>query len=170
MTHRLKALRTMVLLAWVAAVTLGGTAYGQAIQESYTITADTPLRSGPGASYPAVTTLPEGIQVSVVGKQGRWLKVVSKHGGKPGYVDEQFAARSATSQRRSTSVAGPYRTLREVDLRQGPGVKYPKIARIPADITVHVVRAEGDWLRVESKKGGKPGYVDKRDVERWQER
>lgn len=24
--------------------------------------------------------------------------------------------------------------------------------------------------RVESKKGGKPGYVDKRDVERWQER
>jgi hypothetical protein len=43
------------------------------------------------------------------------------------------------------------------------------VARIPADIKVNVVRAEGDWLRVESKKGGKPGYVDKRDVERWRD-
>jgi len=29
-----------------------------------------------------------------------------------------------------------------------------------------VVRAEGDWLKVESKRGGKPGYIEKRDVER----
>jgi hypothetical protein len=28
-------------------------------------------------------------------------------------------------------------------------------------LKVNVVRAEGDWLRVESKKGGKPGYLEK---------
>ena len=31
---------------------------------------------------------------------------------------------------------------------------------------INVVRAEGDWLRVESKKGGKPGYLEKKSVER----
>jgi hypothetical protein len=35
---------------------------------------------------------------------------------------------------------------------------------------VHVTSAEGEWLRVESKSGGKPGYVAKWDVERWTER
>ncbi len=68
------------------------------------------------------------------------------------------------------SVAGPYRTLSEIELRQGPGTKYPSVAKIPADITVNVVRAEGDWLCVESKKGGKPGYLEKRDVERSRDR
>jgi hypothetical protein len=43
------------------------------------------------------------------------------------------------------------------------------VTRLPADIKVNVIRSEGDWLRVESQKGGKPGYVDKRDVERWKD-
>ena len=147
----------------------------QATKGSYTTTADVPLRSGPGSNHEVITTLPKGIQINVVGKEGYWLKVESKHGGKPGYIDEQFATRDATTKTAqtkapATSVAGPYRTLREVDLRQGPGTKYPTVARIPADIKVNVVRAEGDWLRVESKKGGKPGYVEKRDVEHWRDR
>jgi len=62
--------------------------------------------------------------------------------------------------------AGAYRTIKEVDLREGPGAKYPVVAKIPAEVKVNVVRAEGDWLRVESKKGGKPGYLEKRSVER----
>ena len=78
--------------------------------------------------------------------------------------------KTAQAKTSTTSVAGPYRTLREIELRQGPGTKYPTVARLPAGIKVNVVRAEGDWLRVESKKGGKPGYVDKSDLERWQER
>jgi D-alanyl-D-alanine carboxypeptidase len=147
-----------------------GALYAQA-SGSYTTTADVPLRSGPGSNHPVIITLPKGIKINVVGKEGYWLKVESKHGDKPGYIDEQFATRDTTAGVASaksdiTSVAGQYRTLREIELREGPGTKYPSIARLPADITVNVVRAEGDWLRVESKKGGKPGYVDKRDVER----
>jgi len=141
---------------------------------SYTTTADVPLRSGPGSNHPAITTLPKGIKITVVGKEGYWLKVESKHGGKPGYIDEQFATRDAVARvapanSKSPSVAGSYRTLREIELRQGPGNKYPTVARLPADIKVNVVRADGDWLRVESKKGGKPGYVEKRDLERTRE-
>jgi hypothetical protein len=41
------------------------------------------------------------------------------------------------------------------------------MAKLPAGIKVNVVRAEGDWLRIESKRGNKPGYLEKRSVERW---
>jgi len=164
----------LILFASTAVTLLVGSVYAQTTRGTYTITADVPLRSGPGSNYEALTTLPKGIKINVVGKEGYWLKVESKHGGKPGYIDEQFASRdsatkSAQNKATTTSVAGPYRTLREVELRQGPGTKYPTVARIPADIKVNVVRAEGDWLRIESKKGGKPGYVDKRDVEPWRD-
>jgi uncharacterized protein YraI len=57
----------------------------------------------------------------------------------------------------------------DVDLRQGPGASYPVVARLSSGIKVNVVRAEGDWLRVESKHGGKPGYLERRFVERWTE-
>ena len=150
----------------------------QQIKGTYEITADVPLREGPGNYHKVVTTLPKGIQVNVVGKEGFWLKVESKHGGKPGYVDEQFA-RPATpvttpaapgGPASFSSVAGPYRTLREIDLRETPSATSRVVARLPADIQVNVIRSEGDWLRVESNRGGKPGYVDRRDVERWKDR
>ena len=168
--------RRNIFLAVFFAVSAPSVAlYAQATKGSYTTTSDVPLRSGPGSNYEVITTLPKGIQINVAGKEGYWLKVESKHGGKPGYIDEQFATRDVTTKTtqaksQTTNVAGAYRTVREIELRQGPGTKYPTVAKIPADIKVNVVRAEGDWLRVESKKGGKPGYVDKRDVERWTNR
>lgn len=174
--RQILASRWKVFLSVVLAVSaLGGALYAQATKGSYTTTADVPLRSGPGSNHDVITTLPKGIQINVVGKQGYWLKVESKHGGKPGYIDEQFATRDATTKPAQakaspTWVAGPYRTLREIDLRQGPGTKYPTVTKIPADIKVNVTRVEGDWLRVESKKGGKPGYLEKRDVERLRDR
>jgi len=169
--------RLQLRIIFFAIVTMGlfsAGSYAQTTKGTYTTSADVPLRSGPGNFHEVITTLPKGININVVGKEGFWLKVESKHGGKPGYIDEQFAKPATASQTAQTSVstspiAGPYRTLKELDLRQGPGTKYPTVAKIPADVKVSVVRAEGDWLRVESKKGGKPGYVDKRDVERWRD-
>jgi uncharacterized protein YraI len=145
--------------------------FAQSIRGTYTTTTETALRSGPGMNYGVVATLPKGIKINVVGREGYWLKVESKHGGAPGYIDEQFAQRESTGQRTVTNaavgpVAGTYRTLVDVDLRQGPGTKYPVVTKLPSGIRIDVVRAEGDWLRVESKKGGKPGYVEKRFVER----
>lgn len=144
--------------------------------KSYETTAEVPLREGPGNFHKVITTLPKGIKINVVSKEGNWLKVESKHGSKPGYIDDQFARASSTATTpaaQSTvaaNVAGPYRTLREQDLRESPSANARVVTRIPTDIKVNVTRAEGDWLRVESKRGGKPGYVEKRDVERWRDR
>ena len=142
---------------------------------SYTTTADVPLRAGPGSNYQTVTTLPKGIKINVIGRDGYWLKVESKHGGKPGYIDEQFAqpesaAQTTAPKAQPASVIGSYRTLRDVDLYDGPGTNYRVVTKLPYGIKVNVVRAEGDWLRVESKQGGKPGYLERKSVERWTEK
>ena len=141
---------------------------------TYTTTADVPLRAGPGTNHPVITTLPKGIKINVVAKEGYWLKVESKHGDKPGYIDEKFALRETTAQTppppkaaTPASTAGAYRTIKDVELREGPGTKYKTVTTLPAGMKINVVRAEGDWLRVESKKGGKPGYLEKKSVERW---
>jgi len=146
--------------------------YAQTTRGTYTTTAEVPLRAGPGSNHPVITTLPKGMKINVVGKEGYWLKVESKHGDKPGYIDEQFARLETTTKKAAPkpastrSAAGAYKTLKEVDLREGPGTKYKTVAKLPAGMKVNVVRAEGDWLRVESKKGGKPGYLEKKSVAR----
>ena len=169
----------IALFIALSGILMAPLASAQSVKGSYETTADVPLREGPGNFHKIITTLPKGILINVVGKEGYWLKVESKHGGKPGYIDEQFArpavaatapATAPAAQSPITAVAGPYRTLREIDLRETPSANARVVTRLPADIKVNVIRSEGDWLRVESKNGGKPGYVDKRDVERWKDR
>ena len=142
---------------------------------TYITTADVHLRKGPGTSYEVVTTIPKDVKVNVVGREGSWLKVESKQGNKPGYIDEKYARPLGTQQvaqssSSTPSAAGAYRTLRDVELRDGPGTKYKVVTLLPGGIKINVVRAEGDWLRVESTKGGKPGYVEVRNVERWKDK
>ncbi len=159
----------------VAMVLLSATAFAQTTPGTYVTTADVKLRKGPGTNYQVITTIPKGVNVSVVGKEGTWLRVESKHGGEPGYISDQYA-RPLTAQKfaqEKTSpqaIAGPYRTLRETELREGPGSSSRVITKLPANIKINVVRSEGDWLRVVSKHGGKPGYVERRSVEPWRDR
>jgi N-acetylmuramoyl-L-alanine amidase len=162
---------TIGIFLWIASA-LSPVPLQAAISGTYITTADVSLRSGPGVSYPVLTTLPRGIKIKVVGREDYWLKVESKHGDAPGYIDEQFAAPEGSTEASTTTPpppTGAYRTLVDVELRQGPGASYPVVARLPSGIKVNVVRAEGDWLRVESKHGGKPGYLEGRFVERWTE-
>jgi N-acetylmuramoyl-L-alanine amidase len=170
-----KHIRYLIFVFVVASGFFPWPSLAQAIKGAYTTTTEVSLRSGPGMNYPVVTTLPKGIRINVVGREGYWLRVESKHGGAPGYIDEQFAEPETAAQEPlpiapAQPVAGAYRTLVDVDLRQGPGTNYPLVVKLPSGIRINVVRAEGDWLRVESKRGGKPGYVEKRFVERWTER
>ena len=168
----------MMLGLAVAGIFCATPVQAQQYKGSYETTAEVPLREGPGNYHKIITTLPKGIQINVVGKEGFWLKVESKHGGKPGYIDEQFARAAvaaptpatSSSPAAPTAAAGWYRTLREQDLRETPSTTARVVTRLPADIKVNVIRSEGDWLRVESQQGGKPGYLDKRDVERWKDR
>ena len=150
-----------------------GQVLAQAVRGSYTTTTNVSLRSGPGMKYSVVTTLPKGININVVGREGYWPKL-NRSMGQPGYIEEQFTQPVETTQAAlkitTTPVVGAYKTIKDVDLRQGPGAKYPMVAKIPSSIRVNVVRAEGDWLRVESKRGAKPGYLEKRSVEPWDDR
>ena len=163
-------------IIWLAiASSAAGVALAQAIKGSYLTTADVEVRSGPGTKYDVVSTIPKGIKVNVAGREGGWLKVESKQGNKPGYIEEKYARPLETQQvvqskAATPSIAGAYKTLRDVELREGPGTKFKVVTTLPAGIKVNVVRAEGDWLRVESKHGGKPGYVEVRTVERWKDK
>ncbi len=165
-----------VSLPLLAAMMLSPTVtLAQTVPGTYVTTADVKLRKGPGTTYEVITTIPKDVNVNVVGKEGAWLRIESKHGGKPGYISEHYARPLATQkfaqeQTSPQSVAGAYRTLRETELREGPAVTSRIITKLPANIKLNVVRSEGDWLRVVSKHGGKPGYVEKRAVERWRDR
>jgi len=171
-----RAVRSFAWVILVAALIFTPAAINaQTTKGAFITTADAQVRKGPGTKYEVVATIPNGVKVNVVGREGNWLKVESKHGNQPGYIDAKNARpleakQTAQIQKSSPSVAGAYRTMGDTDLREGPGSKYKVVARLPAGIKINVVRAEGDWLRVESKRGGKPGYVDKLDVERWRER
>ena len=62
-------------------------------------------------------------------REGYWLKGELKHGGEPGYVDGQFAQPVETTQAApkvtTAPVAGAYKTIKDVDLRQEPGPNIP---------------------------------------------
>ena len=175
MKKEANAKRRIVLFAFFISALFSGSLFAQTPKGTYTTTADVRLRAGPGMNYPVITTIPKGIKVNVVGREGNWLKVESNQGNKPGYISEKYARpletqQVAQSKTATPSLAGAYRTLRDVELRDGPGTKFKVVTLLPGGIKINVVRAEGDWLRVESKKGGKPGYVEKRDVERLREK
>ncbi|MGH7825044.1 MAG: SH3 domain-containing protein [Candidatus Binatia bacterium] len=171
-----RAVRSVAsIVFFAAAIFTAATLHAQGTKGTFITTADVQVRKGPGANHAVVTTIPKGIKINVVGREGYWLKIESKHGNQPGYIDEQFARpldtqQASQSKTAAAPVAGPYRTLTDVDLREGPGKQHRIMAKLPAGIKVNVVRADGDWLRIESKRGNKPGYLEKRSVERLTER
>ena len=143
--------------------------FAQSTRGEYVTTTDAHVRSGPGNNYDVVATVPQGITVTVVGREGYWVKVESKHGGKPGYIDEQYTRPLQAQQANAATSAasGAYRVISETSLREGPSLQQRVITHLPAGIKINVVRSEGDWLRVESTRGGKPGYIERRFAERW---
>jgi uncharacterized protein YgiM (DUF1202 family) len=144
----------------------GAAAFAQQT-EAYITTSDVNVRSGPGTRYQIVARIKEGTKVNVAGREGAWLRVVSKHGNPPGYIDQRFARLADGQSRQAPSFApGVYTTLADTYIRKGPGLHYEVITKIPKGIKVHVVAAEGDWLRVESKHGNLPGYVERTYVQR----
>jgi uncharacterized protein YgiM (DUF1202 family) len=53
---------------------------------SYLTTQDTAVRQGPGPGYKVVAQIPRGTRVRVVGSEGEWFRVESKHGKPPGFI------------------------------------------------------------------------------------
>jgi uncharacterized protein YgiM (DUF1202 family) len=86
---------------------------------TYTTTADVPLRAGPGTNHPIITTFPKGIKIDVVSKEGSWLKVESKHGDKPGYIEERFAHLETTAKTPAPKTRNPHISSGRLSNREG---------------------------------------------------
>jgi len=137
--------------------------------QPYVTNADVKVRSGPGTQYKVVAEIKSGTKVNVAASDRGWLKVISKRGNPPGYIPEQSAqATGEPIKKKSFFAAGSYIATADTPVREGPGLHYKSVAKITKGMKVHVVDAEGNWLKVQSKHGNPPGYIEKRSAERQQ--
>jgi len=121
----------------------------------------TKIRTGPGQEFRTIGEVKQDSKVRVVGRDGDWLLIVSKKGGAPGFIEMASAKPSQdTEPQSSATAAGKYETLADTHVRTGPGLHYSVITKIQKGTKVNVVEEENGWLRVESKRGNKPGYVE----------
>lgn len=132
----------------------------------YITTQDVKVRSGPGTRHKIIAEIKAQTNVHVAGKEAGWLRVVSTQGRPPGYIDQRFAKPLDPSTVSTRPVKGIYITTAEVSVREKPGLDYKAVARIEKGTRVTVVGAEGAWLKVESRHGNPPGYIEARFAKR----
>lgn len=122
----------------------------------------TKLRSGPGSQFRTIAEVGANAKINAVGRDGDWLLIVSKKGNAPGFIELAAvkAADGAAKETLNPSADGKYESTAETSVRRGPGRKYPAVATIPKGTKLNVVDEEDGWLKVESKQGNKPGYVE----------
>jgi N-acetylmuramoyl-L-alanine amidase len=120
------------------------------------------VRTGPGSEFRVIGEIKANSRVNVVGKDGDWLLIVSKKGNAPGFIEFASVKPSTGEEQESpaSAVEGKYEVLTETQVRSGPGLHYPVVAKIPKGIAINVVGEENGWFKVESKRGNQPGYVE----------
>lgn len=129
---------------------------------TYMTVENTKVRTGPGPQFKVIADIPSDAKVTAVGRDGDWLLIVSKKGNAPGFI-EMAAVQGGGSQRRDATRAAKetkYQTTGDTQVRSGPGLHYPVVADLTKGTKVTVVDNEKGWLKVESKRGNKPGYID----------
>jgi len=132
----------------------------------YLTTENTKLRTGPGPRFRVIADINRDARVNVVGRDGEWVLIVSKKGNAPGYI-EMASIKPATGETKedpretpAPQVDGRYEAVTDTEVRSGPGLHYPVVAKIGKGTKLNVVEEDKGWLKVESKRGNKPGYVD----------
>ena len=121
----------------------------------------TKVRTGPGDQLRVIGEIQPNAKVQVVGRDGEWLLIVSKKGNAPGYIDAGTVKPASGDEQEAAAVTeGKYEVLMDTQVRSGPGLHYPVVASIKKGIKINVVNEEKGWLKVESKQGNPPGYVD----------
>jgi uncharacterized protein YgiM (DUF1202 family) len=134
--------------------------------QAYTTIQDVKVRSGPGTRHKIIAEIKSGMKVNVAGREGGWLRVVSKRGNPPGYIDQRFAKLASPSSAQATEPAqGLYATTADAYVREGPGLHYKAVATVEKGTQINVVGEEGEWLKVQSQRGNPPGYIEKRYAE-----
>jgi len=132
---------------------------------TYVTTASTKVRSGPGQQFRAIAEIGRDARVNVVGRDGDWVLIVSKKGNAPGYIELVSIAPWSgpiedAKETLNPRAEGKYVAAAGTQVRSGPGLHYPVIADIAKGTKLNVVEEDNGWLKVESKRGNKPGYVD----------
>ena len=133
------------------------------LARSYVTVANATVRAGPGEKFRSIGNIPPKAKVHVVGRDGDWLLIISKKGNAPGFI-EMVSAKPGEGEelepQSTRTAAGRYETLTATQVRSGPGLHYPVVADIAKGMKLNVVDEENGWLKVESKQGRKPGYVE----------
>jgi N-acetylmuramoyl-L-alanine amidase len=129
---------------------------------TYMTVENTKVRTGPGPQFKVIADVPADAKVTAVGRDGDWLLIVSKKGNAPGFIEMASVQGGGSERRDSTRAAkdGKYQTSGDTQVRSGPGVHYPVVADLTKGTKITVVANDNGWLKVESKRGNKPGYVD----------
>jgi uncharacterized protein YgiM (DUF1202 family) len=128
----------------------------------YVTTESTRVRTGPGPQFRAIAEIARDAKVNVVGRDGDWVLIVSKKGNAPGYI-EMATVQSWDGEKKETldpRAEGRYEALTDTQVRSGPGLHYPVVASVSKGTKLNVVEEDKGWLKVESKRGNKPGYVE----------
>jgi len=129
----------------------------------YITTENTKVRTGPGPQFRAIADIGRDAKVNVVGKDGEWVLIVSKKGNAPGFIEMAAVTVWEGGDQKETlnpQLEGRYEAVADTQVRSGPGLHYPVVAKITKGTKLNVVEEEKGWLKVESKRGNKPGYVD----------
>lgn len=120
-------------------------------------TRSTNVRQGPATTFERVSVLPPGARVLAVAASEEWRHVESDTGIR-GWVHSSLL--SADAERAETLAADSVRliTTTAVNLREGPGTDYDRIATLAAEEAVRGLAKIGDWYRVE-RSNGNTGWV-----------
>jgi uncharacterized protein YgiM (DUF1202 family) len=129
----------------------------------YVTIENTKLRTGPGPQFRIISEIRRDAKIQVVGRDGDWVLIVSKKGNPPGYIEMASIEPSSGDEKQESSappVEGKYESLVDTRVYSGPGLHYPVVAEIKKGTKINVVDGEKGWLKIESKRGNKPGYVE----------
>jgi uncharacterized protein YgiM (DUF1202 family) len=129
---------------------------------AYVTVENTKVRAGPGTQFRAIAEVGRDAKVNVVGRDGDWVLIVSKKGNAPGYIEMASVKpwEGGTKETLNPNAEGKYEAVTDTQVRSGPGLHYPVVANIAKGTKLNVVDEEKGWLKVESKRGNKPGYVE----------
>jgi uncharacterized protein YgiM (DUF1202 family) len=129
----------------------------------YVTIENTKLRTGPGPQFRTISEIRRDAKVQVVGRDGDWVLIVSKKGNPPGYIEMTSVEPISGDEKQESSAPpaeGKYESLVDTRVYSGPGLHYPVVAEIKKGTKINVVDEEKGWLKIESKRGNKPGYVE----------
>jgi uncharacterized protein YgiM (DUF1202 family) len=127
----------------------------------FVTTENTRVRTGPGTQFRTIAQIKQNARVQAVGRDGEWLLIVSKVGNPPGYIEMNSVKPATGDEKESTPpVEGKYEATADTHVRNGPGIGYPVVAEMKKGTAFEVVGEDKGWLKVESKHGNPPGYVD----------